>query len=371
MSAPADKRTLALDAYPPRLRVDQAATYLNCTSVHVTKLIRSGALQAINLSGPLQRRAYPLRRPPRPRSPWPARKRLLLRARRLEITPHHRRDKQKYCPLARCRAGSARLRTQHGIASRPHSTRQDNRGPGRDVFAYYNIEQPELLTVSDLDRQNFFTVKNHTLPAMSATREQFAAVNHDRSGHMRRAKEIYGNIQHPERKFVVRDNCIDEDTKELGRFHNTEVERFQQEKTATTRALGKIQRKAAASGVGINHPIRNPDRVLSGLELEQDARARIAAKEAAANNSAPSAPGETPGKKTYYLNPSASAAPSPKLYWILWAKVEKAKPGLNRHALTQRAIGCHPNVNQMKPDQLQKMIGVFSAILRDSKQPAL
>jgi hypothetical protein len=42
---------------------------------------------------------------------------------------------------------------------------------GRDVFAYYNIEQPELLTVSDLERKTFFTVKNHTLPAMSATRK--------------------------------------------------------------------------------------------------------------------------------------------------------------------------------------------------------
>ncbi len=92
------------------------------------------------------------------------------------------------------------------------------------MFAYYNIEQPDLLTVSDLNRENFFTVKNHTLPAMSATREQFAAVNKDRAGHMLRAKEIYGSIQHPERKFIVRDNAVDDQSKELGRFHNAENE---------------------------------------------------------------------------------------------------------------------------------------------------
>jgi hypothetical protein len=56
----------------------------------------------------------------------------------------------------------------------------------------------------------------------------------------------------------------------------------------------------------------------------------------------------------------------------LWAQVEKIKgasPSL-RHALTQKNIGCHPLPNQMTPEQLGKMISVFSAVLRDSAKPA-
>ncbi|HEX3988393.1 MAG TPA: hypothetical protein VHZ30_03110 [Verrucomicrobiae bacterium] len=205
---------------------------------------------------------------------------------------------------------------------------------GRDVFAYYNIEQPDLLTVSDLNRENFFTVKNHTLPAMSATREQFAAVNKDRAGHMRRAKEIYGNIQHTERKFIVRDNSVDEESKSLGRFHNDQVQRFQQDQAAATDSRRR--------------------RVARGLELLAQTGPEI-------STDAPASP------KVYILDPSPGAKPSASLYWALWAKVEKIKPGVGRHALTQKIIGCHPKPQEMTPDQLSKMIGVFSAIIRDAK----
>jgi hypothetical protein len=115
---------------------------------------------------------------------------------------------------------------------------------GRDVFAFYNIEQPDLLTVSDLNRQNFFTVKHHTLPAMSATKDQFAAVNADRAGHMKTAKVIYGSIPHPERRFIVRDNMVDEETKPLGRFHNAQTARFQQEEKTVANVRSSRQKRA-------------------------------------------------------------------------------------------------------------------------------
>jgi hypothetical protein len=202
------------------------------------------------------------------------------------------------------------------------------------VFAYYNIEQPELLTVSDLNRELFFTVKNHTLPAMSATKEQFAAVNADREGHMRRAKEIYGNIQHPERRFIVRDNAVDDQSKELGRFHNGEVQRFQQDQGAATDSRRR--------------------RVARGLELLSQTAPEI-------SMDAPAS------KKVYILDPSPASKPSPSIYWALWSKVEKTNPGMSRHALTQKALGCHPKPQEMTPDQLSKMIEVFSAIIRDAK----
>jgi hypothetical protein len=218
---------------------------------------------------------------------------------------------------------------------------------GRDVFAFYNIEQPDLLTVSDLNRQNFFTVKNHTLPAMSATKEQFAAVNADRAGHMARAKVIYGRIPHAERKFIVRDNAVDAETKELGRFHIAEQARFYREKAAATDA--------------------RQTQLSRGMELLRETSPRGTGAELSA------APQPAQAQKVYILDPSPasspSAKPTPALYWALWAKAEKIKPGLSRHALTQKAIGCHPKPHEMTPAQLQKMIDVWAAIIRDA-QPA-
>jgi hypothetical protein len=250
---------------------------------------------------------------------------------------------------------------------------------GRDVFAYYNLECPDLLTVSDLNRQNYFTVKAISLPAMSATKEQFATVHRQINGHQKAARAIYGSIEHPRISTITRDMGAAPDVAALGEFHNTETERFQVEQTAVNRTLGKIQRKAAVVGVGINHTIRNPDRVLRGLELEQEARARIAAKEQAANEiPAPDAPaassaGAGNGAKTYILKTAPASAPTVKTYFSLWARIKAIKPGVNetfRHAITQKAIGSHPKPQDMTAEQLAKMIAVFSAIIRDSGKTA-
>jgi hypothetical protein len=151
----------------------------------------------------------------------------------------------------------------------------DQTGPliGRDVLIFYSVETPELLTVSDLNRQNYFTVKALSLPAMSANKDEFAAVHAQIAGHTQAARAIYGAIPHQRIATITRDDSVTDAAAALGRFHNAETEQFQREATATRRTLGKIQRRAAADGIHINHVIRNPDRVLRGLELERQARA--------------------------------------------------------------------------------------------------
>jgi len=144
------------------------------------------------------------------------------------------------------------------------------------------------------------------------------------------------------------------------------------------RGLRKIQTAAADAGVRINHPVRNPDRVMRGIELEQAARARIEAKERAASQEDISSPGlqtqSTPGAsgpKTYILKTAPATFTTVKIYFSLWAQVKKIKPGFTektRHALTQKAIGCHPKPQEMTAEQLTKMISVFSAIIRDSQK---
>lgn len=151
---------------------------------------------------------------------------------------------------------------------------------GRDVLAFYNVESPELLTVSDMQRQNFFSVKRIELPAMSATGEQFAEARSQIRGHRSHAKALYGEVRHDMISTITRDRDHDEATKQLGKFHNAEVQAHTQQKTERTRKLRKIQTAAALNGAPMTSPVRNPDRVLQGIELEKEARARLAKQEA-------------------------------------------------------------------------------------------
>ncbi|HZM06322.1 MAG TPA: hypothetical protein VFC44_25255, partial [Candidatus Saccharimonadales bacterium] len=233
---------------------------------------------------------------------------------------------------------------------------------GQKVLTYYNLDCPDLLTVSDLNRHNYFTMKAVALPALAATKEQFAQVHAQISGHRQAAKTIYGNIRHNTRATIVRDTSATEETKELGRFHNAETEKYQIEQTATNRTLRKIQTAAAAAGIAVPAHIRHPDIFLQGVEGEIAIRREM-------EREASSAGEDANGKKEYILTePPAAAQPTPKLYFSLWAQIEKQKPGATqalRHALTQKTLGGHPKVHQMTPEQLGKMIRVFSAILRD------
>jgi hypothetical protein len=156
----------------------------------------------------------------------------------------------------------------------------EHTGPliGREVLAFYNIEMPELLTVCDMNRQNYFSVRRVELPAMDATSEQLAEVNRLRSAHMAHAKGIFGGLHHQIVSTVSRDNEQSEESKDLGRFHNAEVEKAREEKSATTRTLRKIQRKAADAQIPLSANIRNPERVLTGIERAKEYREKIARK---------------------------------------------------------------------------------------------
>jgi len=198
---------------------------------------------------------------------------------------------------------------------------------------------------------------------MSASKEQFAVAHAAISGHRRHAKTIYDNIARPSTVTITRDNSVSEETKELGRFHNAATEDFKAEQTATNRTLRQIQLAAATRGITVPDNIRNPDMFIAGMELEQEGKAESAGRVETSDAS-------LDRKKDYVLTGPPAAAPSVSQYWILWARLEKLKPGANqnrlRHALTQKALGCHPQPGQMTPEQLRKMIDVFSAMIRDS-----
>lgn len=178
---------------------------------------------------------------------------------------------------------------QHGIKisignkTELYCNEQTGRLIGREVLAFYNIDFPDLLTVSDLQRQNYFSVKRIELPAMTATKEQFAEVRRQINGHMAPAKAIYGSIPHRVVATVVQDNRYDERTKELGRFHNEAVENAQTEKASVETKLRKIQSEVATGTATVRPQIKNEDVVLRGIEEEKPCRERLARKQSKAN----------------------------------------------------------------------------------------
>jgi hypothetical protein len=152
---------------------------------------------------------------------------------------------------------------------------------GQEVLAFYNIEMPELLTVSDLKRQHYFTVARVELPAMSATREQLEEVNGLRKAHMGHAKGIFGEIQHEVVSTIARDNDHSTEEKGLGRFHNEATEAYQQEKTKTARSVNRARQKASRAGFDPDHlRIKNPEAVAAAADRIADRFAALRQKEA-------------------------------------------------------------------------------------------
>ena len=137
---------------------------------------------------------------------------------------------------------------------------------GQRVLAFYNLEMPELLTVSDMDHKHYFTVRAVKLPAMSATREQLAEANKLRKAHMAPAKAIFNSIKHEVISTITRDNEQGEQANGLGRFHNQQMAQEEAENTERGRKLRKLQVKAAAAGIELTGTVRNPDDALEAID---------------------------------------------------------------------------------------------------------
>ncbi len=235
---------------------------------------------------------------------------------------------------------------------------------GREVFAWFNIEEPDLLTISDLEMKTFLTVKRQVLPAFDATKEQLAEAHRERRGFMKPAQDRVDAIKHPIRRLVVRDNVIDAETQSLGAHIRRQTEQFETEKSEHERQLRMLDTVAEQSGVSLPALIRHPERARRGIELLNESAAEIASEH----------DGATYASKTYLLTESPQAKPSSTEFWKLWAQIEQVKPGLDRHAITRKTLqtpaGPNPSPNQMTAEQLSKMLDVFRAILRDASTPA-
>jgi hypothetical protein len=237
---------------------------------------------------------------------------------------------------------------------------------GRQVFAWYNVEQPDLLTVTDLDMKNPISVRRQELSAFDASPDQLAEASRQRRGFMKSARLEVDRIKRPVRNAIQRDHVLDSDAQALGSHIHRASAQFDSEQKEHSRLEARARRDAEELGINLPERLRRPEEKITGAQLWRECGEEIAREEMeGASLPAPA--------KTYLLDTPAQP-PSPAAYWSLSGKLEKTL-GLSawstlRHQLTAKHLGGHPRVNDMTGPQLAKMLDVFAALLRQH-QPAL
>jgi nucleotide-binding universal stress UspA family protein len=129
-----------------------------------------------------------------------------------------------------------------------------------------------------MKRQKYFSVRAVSLPAMSATAEDFDRVNEARRGHLQAARALFGNIQNPLVCHVTRDSQHSQGERALGDFVNQATAEHKAEERAEKRKLTDAKRAAAALGVNLPSSPRNLVRVLEGQRRLEEAMRKEAAQ---------------------------------------------------------------------------------------------
>lgn len=118
----------------------------------------------------------------------------------------------------------------------------------RRVLAFFNLECPELLVCSDLERQSYFAVKAVSAPAMTASPERLAELNDQRAAFTKPARMLFGSLPKPLAATITRDTEHDAPTRELGAFVNEATAQHREEKQADARKLRNVRQLAGALG---------------------------------------------------------------------------------------------------------------------------
>jgi hypothetical protein len=77
---------------------------------------------------------------------------------------------------------------------------------GQQVWAFYHVDCPSLLTVANYKRTEFFSVAGNRLPANTASKEDLAAANRRIAGFNKLGKIVAGMIHHPVIATITRDD---------------------------------------------------------------------------------------------------------------------------------------------------------------------
>jgi hypothetical protein len=223
------------------------------------------------------------------------------------------------------------------------------------VRCYWNPDTPEMLTITDLADQNPRCVPLSRDVHPLQIDDRYLEEAEKAEAHNEFPKVLYRTLK---AKFnhATRPNLLDGDTAERGR----EINRVQTDFAAEQKHVSSARRYARKIGIRIS------DEAAARPESTDELRRLNTFLSEEDEAPTPTTPG-----KTYVLDTSPAVANLPQLrtqLFAVWNQVQTLKPGLNRHAITCKALGYNKSVPDMTREEIARCMEVFSSILRDAKK---
>jgi hypothetical protein len=149
-----------------------------------------------------------------------------------------------------------------GKNSFAYRNEQTGRLIGQDILAWFNPEAPEVISVTDLDRQNPFAVPlSPEIPAIDATPEQMRSAVEPIAAHQSHARAYYRTLKNKfERPF--RANLVAPQITELGQTFDRQQTAVQEQ----TRAAASLERRADKLGVNVSRSDPRREEIIDAVE---------------------------------------------------------------------------------------------------------
>ena len=226
---------------------------------------------------------------------------------------------------------------------------------GARIMVHFDPDLPEVITVTDLQRQNPISI-----PRSARTYTTADPVTQNELGKKSAcASYLRARFRTLEAKHkpVVRRPIVSPATAELG----AQIESQRAALVTEEKRVARTRRAAAKIDLHLTPAARRNAETPAALEaLERF----LNADESDESVESPKLAG-----KPYVLTaPPATSLPALHAqFWGLWNRVEKLTPGLNRHAITHKALGYVRPVKEMSAEEIGRVMQVLSAIARDAQ----
>lgn len=144
----------------------------------------------------------------------------------------------------------------------------------RKVLAWWHIEYPKMITVTDLKGQNPFVAFLPEAPGSSATPEQFKRAQSYINSHLEASRTVYEMSKPKLVSTITRTGAQSEELRNLGEEMTAQIAEAKAQESADKRARNRIDKQARSRGID-PATIRNTRSFEDGLALEEEARREI------------------------------------------------------------------------------------------------
>ncbi len=236
---------------------------------------------------------------------------------------------------------------------------------GRKVLVWVNPDQLDFIAVTDLDRREKpVFIPRILVPAIDGADAYKIARKHV-AEHNNYPRTVYKSIEPHLADQNFRQLATDRATIAMGEDMEAGMERAQVDRKRKAAVSGKVADLSRRLGVTPKAEPKHLESVARGLEIFAEAHEDNAASHNEDSGGEILAAAGGP-KKNYVLKGATADLVSEKecgIYWAVWKRVEKAKPGTDRVALTRLTLGYNKSHKQFTRSEWGRMLAAFNAIL--------